>query len=53
MILDEWVQQTLVNDALMVERRIQLVIQPKPRWLPKFAWERILRRLLVIREAAA
>ena len=34
-----------------IERRIELTVQPKPRWMPTWLWHRILARVLVIEYA--
>lgn len=34
--------------ARVLEEHIGLHIQPKPRWLPKFIWHKILSRVLVL-----
>lgn len=44
--LDEWVQQTALADLLTTERRMELWIRPRPRWLPAPVWWWLLRRLL-------
>ncbi len=52
MTLDSFTFRVQVEKALMIEQRIELVLQPRPRYLPDFLWRKILRRLLVIRETA-
>jgi hypothetical protein len=49
-ILDEWTQPVTMHEAIVMEKRIAVLLQPKPRWLPTVIWNRLLSRLLVIQE---
>lgn len=50
-VLDDFVvritQAASQHEAEVVERRIRLLLQPKPRWWPKWFWHRMVSRLLV------
>lgn len=37
---------------LKIEQHVRMCLQPKPRWLPQFAWLRILKRLVVLEMTA-
>ncbi len=51
-VLDDFVHEMVTkigrDRAFVVEERIRLLLRPKPRWAPKWAWEAVLRRVLVI-----
>ena len=47
-ILDDFILKVQIDRARVIEERLRLVVQPKPRWLPQRIWERVLSRLLVI-----
>ena len=49
-VLDEWTLAVTARDALVTEKRIRLLLQPKPRWLPEFAWRRLVARFILIEE---
>lgn len=45
-----WRQGILIEDAMVLERQLSLLIQPKPRFLPERLWNRIVRRVVVLEE---
>jgi len=47
-VLDEFVIQTTVNETLIVEKRINILLRDKPKWLPRTIWYKILKRVLLI-----
>jgi len=53
-IVDDFITQVHLDAmgkrALLLEERIKLAVQPRPRWLPDFLWRRVLRRVLVVKE---
>lgn len=50
-ILREWVEQVVVNDAVMRETQLRLVVRDRPWWLPDRVWRWALRKLLVLEES--
>jgi len=49
-VLDEWMFSAMYEQAVVTEKRIRLLLQPRPKWLPEFIWRRIVARLLYIEE---
>lgn len=53
-IVDDFITQihldAMGERVLLIEERIKLVVQPRPRWLPDFLWRRVLQRVFVIQE---
>ncbi len=49
-VLDDFVVRVTSEKVTLVEDRIRLVVQPRPRGLPERVWRRVLARLLVIEE---
>lgn len=47
-VLDEFVRTVTVDGATLIEERIKLVLQDKPRWLPQRLWRAILKRVIAI-----
>ena len=51
-VLDDFIHQTVIESEgkrlASIEERIRILLQPKPRWLPEWAYRRILARLLVL-----
>lgn len=51
-VLDDFVVQVAMKagreEAATVERRIRLLLQDKPSWLPEWAWRKILSRVLTV-----
>jgi hypothetical protein len=47
-IIDEFVLTTQLHNAKVIEERIKMRLQPKPKWMPTFVWHKIIKRLLVI-----
>ena len=47
-ILDEMVFNISVDKNRIIEERLRVIVQPKPRWLPHAIWRRILARLLYL-----
>ncbi len=46
--LDEMVFNISVDKNRVIEERLRVIVQPKPRWLPNFLWRRILARVLYL-----
>ena len=40
--------QTGENRAKVIEEMIGLHLQPKPRWMPVFVWQWVIRHLLIL-----
>lgn len=36
------------NRAKVIEEMIGLHLQPKPRWMPSFAWRWVIKHLLIL-----
>ncbi len=36
--------------ACLIEEMIELHLQPKPKWMPSFAWKFLLKRMLILHE---
>jgi hypothetical protein len=49
-LIDDLVLTVAMEEVKIRETWLTAKIQPKPRWLPKRIWMRILRRLLFIEE---
>jgi|TARA_Y100000310_G_scaffold255969_1_gene263650 hypothetical protein len=49
-IIDEWVQRMAVANYGAIDQRLRLTIRPKPRYLPNWAWARLIRWLLTIEQ---
>tara|TARA_Y100000310_G_scaffold61027_1_gene56311 strand:+ start:4912 stop:5160 length:249 start_codon:yes stop_codon:yes gene_type:complete len=49
-IMDEWVQRIATGHYGAIEQRLRLTIRPKPGWLPRWAWARLVRWLLTIEQ---
>lgn len=47
-IISEQVNKASKELSYKIEQHIRVRIQPKPKWLPNFLWEAILKRLLVM-----
>lgn len=47
-VLDEMTFVVTAEKARVMEERVRIILQPKPRWLPTFIWRRILARLLYL-----
>jgi hypothetical protein len=52
-VFAEWTQRILLNDAVILERHIRALLQPRPRWLPECAWRRLVARVVVLEERDA
>ncbi len=50
--LDDLVREASRTINLTYEQRIRVCLQPKPRWLPMFAYGYLLRRLIVVEMTA-
>lgn len=50
-ILDDISFAISVEKNRVVEERLRVIIQPKPRWLPLFIWRRILGRMLYLEDS--
>jgi hypothetical protein len=37
-----------MNKNRVIEERLRVIVQPRPRWLPEFIWRRVLARLLYL-----
>ena len=48
--LDAWTREQAEKRHARIEDRLGALIQPKPKWLPQSAWERVLKRVLVLVE---
>lgn len=48
-VLDEFIVRIAHERAVVVEERIALHVRPRPRWMPEYAWRRLLARMLVVR----
>jgi hypothetical protein len=51
-VIREWVEASYIADVKLREDQIRLALQPRPRWLPEWAWRRVIARLLIIEETA-
>ena len=51
-VLDEMVFKVSVGKAEIIEERLRVIIQPKPRWLPDAIWQRLLARLLYLEHSS-
>jgi predicted glycosyl hydrolase (DUF1957 family) len=51
--IKEWIETSYVAGVKMREDQIRLALQPRPRWLPEWAWRKVIARLLVIEERVA
>jgi hypothetical protein len=51
-ILDDYTLTVAVGKAKVQETRIRVLLQPKPKWLPAFAWRSLIARLLYIEESS-
>ena len=47
-VLDDFTVAVSMESARIIEERVRVIVQPKPRWLPEFVWRRILARLLYL-----
>jgi predicted glycosyl hydrolase (DUF1957 family) len=52
-VIREWAEASYIAGVKMREEQIRLALQPRPRWLPEWAWRRVIARLLVIEEREA
>ncbi len=52
-VLDEMNFKVSVGKAEIIEERLRVIIQPKPRWLPDSIWRRVLGRLLYLEESSS
>lgn len=46
-VLDEWVQKVVTADRVVTERALALYMRPKPTWMPKWAWRRMVGMVLL------
>jgi hypothetical protein len=49
-VLREWTEKITLNEAVIREQQLELVIRPKPRWLPRRVWKWAIGKLLFIVE---
>lgn len=53
-VLDDFIVKVVAEASTrrgdIIEQRIRILLQPKPRWLPEAAWRAVLRRVLVLEE---
>jgi predicted glycosyl hydrolase (DUF1957 family) len=49
-VIREWVEASYIADVKLREDQIRLALQPRPWWLPEWAWRKAIARLLVIVE---
>ncbi len=47
-ILDDYVNQVTYQGAVVLEEHLQILLRPRPRWLPYRVWSFLVRRLIVI-----
>ncbi len=47
-VLDEINFSLTMEKNRIIEERLRVIVQPKPRWLPNFIWRRLLARLLYL-----
>ena len=45
-LLDEWTQRIVVDDAIIFEKHIKILLNPKPDWVPRYIWEKMIKLLL-------
>lgn len=49
-IIEEQVERSAKELSIKIERYIRLHIRPKPKYLPRFIWEALLQRMLVLEQ---
>lgn len=49
-VIAEWTERIVVNEMTLRETQIRALLQPKPRWLPRAVWRRIIARLIILEE---
>lgn len=47
-VIDDFIFMASVDKATVISERIKIILQPKPTWLPKFLYDKIVARLLVV-----
>lgn len=48
--IERLIEDVATEQAYKIDAYIKLHIKPKPKYLPKFIWQWILKRLLVLHE---
>jgi hypothetical protein len=48
--LDRWIQRAVYEQYAITERQLRALLRPRPRWLPRRIWNRLIRALIVLEE---
>jgi hypothetical protein len=49
-LLDEYIHDFVFLHNRILEERIKIFLRPRPFWLPKFMWNKLIEWILVIEE---